>query len=112
MFDFQDGRGLVPASKHPNGGGWIANSASADSAAFIGPNARVFGNAIVFGSAEVSGYAEVYGNAEVYGYAWVYGYAHVTDNAWVSGNARVLPLLNLMGIPQRKLGNGLTLSTY
>ena len=26
-FDFNDGNGPVPAHKHPNGGGWVADTA-------------------------------------------------------------------------------------
>ena len=101
MFDFQDGKGLVPASKHPNGGGWVADSASVASTAYVGPNAKVFGNARVSGYAEVFGNAKVYGDARVSfnarvsgsarvsGYARVFSYAEVSGNAWVCGNAWV-----------------------
>jgi hypothetical protein len=27
MFDFQDGNGPIAAHKHPNGGGWVADTA-------------------------------------------------------------------------------------
>jgi len=64
-FDFQDGNGPVPAHKHPNGGGWVADTSSASKTAYVGPNARVFGDARVFDGARVSGYARVSGNAEV-----------------------------------------------
>ena len=63
--------------RHPNGGGWVQDTASVDETAHIGPAARVFGA------------AQVCGNAQVYGSAWVYGSARVYGNAWVYGNARV-----------------------
>lgn len=57
--DFKDGRGEVPAHKHPNGGGWVADSASVSAEAYVGPNAHVFGNARVYGDAHVFGNARV-----------------------------------------------------
>ena len=46
-FDFGDGNGSVPAHKHMNGGGWVAETASVDASAFVGPEARVYGEARV-----------------------------------------------------------------
>jgi hypothetical protein len=108
-FDFGDGNGPVPAHKHPNGGGWVADTATVDETAYVGgAEARVYGNAQVSGNAKVSGNAWVFGNAKVYGNAQVYdnagvsgdaqvfhdagvfGNAEVFDNAWVFGKARVL----------------------
>jgi hypothetical protein len=74
-FDFGDGNGPVPAHKHPNGGGWVADTATVDDTAYVGPDARVFGKARVFG------YAQVYGNARVFGKARVFGYAPVSETA-------------------------------
>ena len=75
--DFGDGRGPVAAHRHPNGGGWVADTAPVDATAYVGPNAQVSDN------------ARVYGNAQVFGDARAYGNAHVSDNARVFGNARV-----------------------
>lgn len=83
-YDFKDGKGLVPAHKHPNGGGWVADSAKVSDKAYVGPEAQVFGEAEVYGKVAVSGKAMVYGNARVSGDAWVYG------NVVVSGGARVI----------------------
>ena len=55
-FNFKDGNGPVPAHKHINGGGWVADSAIVDDTVYVGPDARVSGNA------EVSGDARVYGS--------------------------------------------------
>ena len=51
-FDFGDGP--VAAHRHPNGGGWVADTASVADTAFVGPDARVYGNALVSGDAEVT----------------------------------------------------------
>ena len=40
------GAGPVPAHQHPNGGGWVADSATVTDAVFVGPQARVAGGAI------------------------------------------------------------------
>jgi hypothetical protein len=65
-FDFGDGNGPVPAHKHSNGGGWVADTATVADTAYVGPNARVYG------------YARVYENAQVYGYARLFGSVRVT----------------------------------
>ena len=78
-FHFRDGSGPVPAHQHPNGGGWVADSATVADTAYIGPTARVSGGAQVSGNAQVSGTARVSGNAQVYGDARVSGDAWVFD---------------------------------
>jgi hypothetical protein len=47
-FDFKDGYGYVPAHRHPNGGGWVANTAYVADTAFVGHDARVYGHARVY----------------------------------------------------------------
>ena len=76
-------------SRHPNGGGWKADSATVDASAFIGPNARVLGSARVLDKARVEDSAVVTGNAVVRDHAVVTGCAVVRDDAQVSGHARV-----------------------
>ncbi len=44
-FDFHDGKGSVPAHQHPNGGGWVADTAYVAPTAYVGPDARVYGSA-------------------------------------------------------------------
>lgn len=58
-FDFCDGKGLVPAHRHVNGGGWVANTAYVSDSAYVGPNAQVYGNARVRGEAWVHGSAKI-----------------------------------------------------
>lgn len=82
-YDFNDGNGLVPAHKHSNGGGWVANTAYVENTAYVCSNAEVFGYAQVYG------YACVFDNAKVYEYAVVYDDARVSGNAHVSGNSEV-----------------------
>lgn len=52
-FDFQDGKGPVPAHQHPNGGGWVADTARVEETAFVGPNAQVYGSALVEGGVQL-----------------------------------------------------------
>ena len=94
-YDFDDGNGPVAAHRHPNGGGWVADTARVSDSAQVSDNARVSGNALVFGNAQVFGNAWVLGTAWVSGDALVFDNAQVSDNAqvfgnaWVSGDARV-----------------------
>ena len=75
LFDFGDGP--VPAHTHPNGGGWVANSAYVEIHAYVGRQAEVFGLAQVSDQARVFGKARVSGKARVCGNARVYGDAHI-----------------------------------
>lgn len=63
-FDFQDGNGPVPAHQHPNGGGWVAETARVDASAYVGPNAWVYGDARVYGNARVFDNARVFGDVK------------------------------------------------
>ena len=87
--DFGDGQGKVPAHQHPNGGGWVAESAHVDPECYVGPHAVVYGNARVTEKVIINDFAKVYDNARVYGSAKVYGDAQVYEAAQVYDNARV-----------------------
>ena len=89
MTTFDFGFGPVPAHQHPNGRGWVADTAHVDDSAYIGPDAQVSGDARVSGGAQVYGGAWVSGNAQVYGGAQVSGDAWVFGNAQVSGGAKL-----------------------
>jgi len=52
-FDFNDGNGPVPVHKHPNGGGWVADTAEVDKTVYVGRYAMVYGSAMVYGNAKV-----------------------------------------------------------
>jgi len=88
-FDFGDGKGPVPAHQHPNGGGWVADTAIVAATAYLGSSARVYGKARVYEYAQVGDNARVYGNAQVFGKPQVYDNAQVSGNAQVFGNAQV-----------------------
>ena len=86
---------------HPNGGGWVANSAAVADSVYVGPNAMVLDSANVSGNVRIEDYAIVAGsatvkdNAVISGHAIVDGGGMVYDNGWkmgsvtVSGNAVV-----------------------
>ena len=73
VFDFGDGRGSVPAHRHANGGGWVADTAHVSGTAYVSGTAHVYDDAHVFGGAQVYGDARVHGDAQVYGDAHVSG---------------------------------------
>ena len=75
-YKFGDGKGPVPAHQHPNGGGWVADTAKVADTSYVGPDAWVSGTARVYGDAQVSGTARVSGDA------WVSDYN--TDSADLS----------------------------
>jgi NDP-sugar pyrophosphorylase family protein len=82
-FDFGDGNGPVPAHKHRNGGGIVADTATVDPTAYVGENARVFGDAIV------SDASKILDNSQVFGNAVVSEHAIICDDASISGTASV-----------------------
>jgi hypothetical protein len=74
---------------HANGGGFVANSATVDATAYVGPSARVMGTAKVLGQARIEGSATVVDatvrdSARVSGSALVYG-----TNVTIRDQARV-----------------------
>lgn len=93
--------------RHPNGCGWVQNTATVADTAYVGPYAlvygnaqvydnakirfrsRVYGNAVVCDGAEIAGNARVAVDAKVYESARVYGTAAVYGSARVRGNAAV-----------------------
>ena len=104
---------------HPNGGGWVANTAKVSDSVYVAPNAMVLGSAnlsgnvriedyaIVAGSATVKDSAVISGHAVVDGGGWVYadggwksGTVTVSGNAVISGSAVVSGLCNISGDAQ------------
>ena len=49
--------------QHPNGGGWVANTATVDASAFVGRDAKVCGDAKVYGDAWVLNPLTITGSA-------------------------------------------------
>ena len=79
----------IPGAPHPNGGGFVANTATVDATAYIGPQAQVLDQARVTGDAQILDYAIVRHNAFIGDSASVAGRAIVGEDASVYGRARV-----------------------
>ncbi len=79
---------LPSGGRHPNGGGFVASTATVASTAYVGPDAKVLGNAQVKDNARIEGRAVVKGNSQVYGNAVVKDYALVAGGR-VYGSAVV-----------------------
>jgi carbonic anhydrase/acetyltransferase-like protein (isoleucine patch superfamily) len=90
---YQPGFSRVPegtaGAPHPNGGGFVAQSAYAAPSAYVGPGACVLGQARVLDGARVLDHAVIRDNAQVSGQAQVTGFALVGENARISGQAAV-----------------------
>lgn len=106
--DFKDGFGRVPARRHVNGKGWVANTAVVEDSVYIGPHARVFNSAYVVGNVRLEGKASVSGGATVSNklqtplvikqHGHVYGQAVVRDAVLISGQARVCGSAHISGL--------------
>jgi len=79
----------IKGHKHPNGGGFVADTALVDPSAYVGPNAMVLDSAQVRENARIEGYGCVRGNAIVRGNAVVSDHAMVRDRAEVFDFAKV-----------------------
>ena len=96
FHDFKDGKGNVRAHRHPNGKGWVADTATVDDTAYIGANASVFGfakvknNARIRQKASISGYSVIKDQACIKGEAIICGSCTVKEHAEISGNAVII----------------------
>ncbi len=63
----------MKGKRHPNGGGWVADTATVDETAYVGTDAMVLDEAKVLGDAVIEDYVIVYGNAIFKDNARAYG---------------------------------------
>jgi len=107
-IEFYDNKfGAVSGAAHPNGGGFVADTATVAATAYVGPDARVVGQSTVSGyariedhaivedatvqdSAILSDFALVQGQSVVKDHARVRDFGRVTNASTLSGHARVL----------------------
>lgn len=85
-YDFGDGRGMVAAHQHPNGLGWVADTATVALTAYVGPNAKVFQNARVIDSAQILDNSRVFGSAVVGGRVRVIAESRVSGSVHLQGD--------------------------
>lgn len=77
---------------HPNGGGWVANTARVADSVYVGPNAMVLGEAKLSGNVRVEDHAVVADvvtatdNVVISGHAIVDGGGMFYDNGWKAGS--------------------------
>ena len=89
LHDF--GAGPVPASRHPNGQGWVACTAHVADTAWVAPGA------VVFGKARVLDRSRVLDNAQVCDEACLMQDATVAGRAIISGRARLMDYSRVAG---------------
>lgn len=97
-YETRPGRPAGASGKaHPNGGGFVADTARVDASAYIGPEAMVLDQAQVRGEARIEDYAVVMNKAVVRDHARVSGHALVRDDAEVSGHGKVRDWATVQG---------------
>lgn len=95
LHDFKDGRGLVSAHRHSNGGGIVADTATVSEDTVVGPEAIVGGNAIVMNNCKILDSVRVYGTAYIANEVIledrveVFGTAEVKNGLILFGNCKV-----------------------
>lgn len=62
FYDFGDGRGMVPARYHPNGGGRVAQTALVDDSVFLDRGCVVFGHAVIRGRVRILQHCRISGH--------------------------------------------------
>ena len=80
----------VSGHQHPNGGGFVADTATVADSVYVGENAQVLGWANVSGNAKIIGHAVIAGTAKISGNAIIGDSACVCGEAMISENARIL----------------------
>ena len=81
--------GTADGRVHPNGGGWVANSATVEAQAYVGPNAKVLGSAKVRGKARIEDYAIAAEDAVVQDSAVLSGFSLARGRAVVKDHAKL-----------------------
>ena len=91
-FAFSAACGGANGAPHPNGGGFVATTATVHAVVYVGPDAEVCDTARIwqYGLGATVGQVQIYGNARIYGAATVSGNVRIYDNARVYGNAAVV----------------------
>lgn len=83
--DFKDGNGRVPAHKHDNGGGWVADTAIVDPGVYVGARCEIYDRAQVRNEVRLEGRSKISGVARVRDSVVLHGTAHIFGGARVSG---------------------------
>ncbi len=64
-FDFQNGRGPVPAHQHPNGNGWVENTVIIPENICVPATSRIWGKARIGDNARIGNGARIGDNARI-----------------------------------------------
>ena len=83
-YDFCDGYGPIPAHRHPNGGGWVADNATVAETALVRETAQVQRLASIAEGASIGVDASIGKDARVYAHAHVPWMTEVAEGAHVS----------------------------
>lgn len=101
-FHTNDGsRVRVEAHRHPNGGGWVANTAKVDPAVYVSAASEVFDHAEIRGHVIMKGRCRVFGHAKIDGDITLIGDVIVSESARIFGNATIagrIDIKNNVGI--------------
>lgn len=95
-FDFVDGKGQVPASRHKNLndgkvlGGWVAKTATVGENAYVSHDSFVYDGARVTDKARIKSCSKVFGNAQISNNAEVGSYSSVSGDCLVRGDANII----------------------
>lgn len=79
----------VEAHKHPNGGGWVANTAKVAPSVYVSSTSEVFDYAEINGHVIIRGKCRIFGNARIDGDITILGHVIIQDNVRISGRATI-----------------------
>ena len=87
--DFGDGNGPVPAHQHPNGGGWVDNTATVAASVYIGARATIGTRAHIWAWAHIGARAHIGEGAAIGEWASIGEWAHIGARATIGERARI-----------------------
>ena len=90
-YDFQDGHGSVEAHQHPNGGGWVADSAFVHSTAWAGAGVRIGPGAYVGAKVWLGNDTRVGTGAHICQFAYIGHHAAIGPGAYIGDRANISP---------------------
>ena len=100
-FDFQDGKGPVPARRHVNQdgelGGWVAETAYVDKTCYIHPKTYIYDYATLRGNIKTSGPIRIYNNAILDGNITITGTSYIFENALIRGRVILIGNNSIFG---------------
>jgi len=85
---------------HPNGGGWIENTAIVEDTVYVSEDSTIAGQAEVLGNVSLNKCSDIMDNARVSGNVFIVDYCTIGDQSEVTGDCIISHKAHLIGSAQ------------